>query len=93
MSLVDHPSTQPSLDISPIWTSIITAEVKELPLCPVQIMCESCVLCWYRAENCLPSDDFYSDSTLILTTVAVNQCVDIDARSHGCGVFFFFLCF
>jgi hypothetical protein len=29
MSLVDHPISQPSLDISPIWTSITAAEVKK----------------------------------------------------------------
>jgi hypothetical protein len=32
MSLLDHPISQPSLDISPIWTSVITAEVKKLQL-------------------------------------------------------------
>jgi hypothetical protein len=31
-SLLKHPISQPSLDISPIWTPVITAEVKELPL-------------------------------------------------------------
>jgi hypothetical protein len=30
MSLLDHPVSQPSLDISPIWTPVITAEVKKL---------------------------------------------------------------
>jgi hypothetical protein len=30
MSLLDHPISQPSLDISPIWTPVITAEVKRL---------------------------------------------------------------
>jgi hypothetical protein len=30
MSLLDHPICQPTLDISPIWTLIITAEVKKL---------------------------------------------------------------
>jgi predicted GIY-YIG superfamily endonuclease len=35
MSLIDHPISQPSLDISPIWTPIITAEVKKLQLYPV----------------------------------------------------------
>jgi hypothetical protein len=30
MSLLDHPISQPSLDISPIWTPIITAELKIL---------------------------------------------------------------
>jgi hypothetical protein len=27
MSLIDQPITQPSVDISPIWTPVITAEV------------------------------------------------------------------
>jgi hypothetical protein len=30
MSLLDHPMSQPSLDISHIWTPVITAEVKRL---------------------------------------------------------------
>jgi hypothetical protein len=29
MRLLDHPISQPSLDISPIWTPGITAEVKK----------------------------------------------------------------
>jgi hypothetical protein len=28
-SLIDHPISQPSLDISPIWTHVITAEIKK----------------------------------------------------------------
>jgi hypothetical protein len=28
MSLLDHPFSQPSLDISPIWTLIVAAELK-----------------------------------------------------------------
>jgi hypothetical protein len=32
MSLLDHPISQPSLDISPIWTSVITAEGKKRQL-------------------------------------------------------------
>jgi hypothetical protein len=35
MSLLDHLISQPSLDISPIWTLVITAEVKKLKLCQV----------------------------------------------------------
>jgi hypothetical protein len=35
ISLADHPISQPSLDISPIWTPIITAEVRKLQLRPV----------------------------------------------------------
>jgi translation elongation factor EF-4 len=30
MSLLDDPIRQPSVDISPIWTPVITAEVKKL---------------------------------------------------------------
>jgi hypothetical protein len=30
MSLLDHPISQPSLDISPIWTPIIIVEVEKL---------------------------------------------------------------
>jgi hypothetical protein len=33
-SLVDHLISQHNLDISPIWTPIFTAEVRELHLCP-----------------------------------------------------------
>jgi predicted GIY-YIG superfamily endonuclease len=43
ISLVDHPISKPSLDISPIWTPIIAAEVRKLQLRPVQIICENCV--------------------------------------------------
>lgn len=43
MSVVNHLTRQPSLDISPIWTPLIAAEVRKL-LRPVQIMCENCVL-------------------------------------------------
>jgi hypothetical protein len=32
MSLLDHPIIQPSLDISPIWTLMIAAEIKKLQL-------------------------------------------------------------
>jgi hypothetical protein len=35
MSLLDHPISQPSLDISPTWTPVIAAEVKKLQLRPV----------------------------------------------------------
>jgi hypothetical protein len=35
MSLVDHPISQPSLAISPIWTPVIAAEVRKLQLGPV----------------------------------------------------------
>jgi hypothetical protein len=37
MSLIDHPISQPSLDISPIWTPIITAEIKKKTTTPSSV--------------------------------------------------------
>jgi hypothetical protein len=48
MSLVDNPSSQPSLDISPIWTPVIAAEVRKLQLRPMQIKGVNCELVLYR---------------------------------------------
>jgi hypothetical protein len=84
MFLLEHPISQPSLNISPIWTLVIAAEVRKLQLRPVGKLC-SYVGTIQRI--CLFTDDFYSDSTLILTTVAVKQCIDIGASPHVCGVF------
>jgi hypothetical protein len=36
MSLLDYPISQPSLDISPIWTPVITAGFRKKQLSPVQ---------------------------------------------------------
>jgi predicted GIY-YIG superfamily endonuclease len=47
MSQLDHPISHPSLDISPIWTPVITAEVKKLQLRPVQIEWENLCLVVY----------------------------------------------
>jgi hypothetical protein len=35
MSLLDHPISEPSLDISPIWTPVIATQVRKLQLRPV----------------------------------------------------------
>jgi hypothetical protein len=35
MALIDNPISQPSMDIYPIWTPIITAEAKNIELGPV----------------------------------------------------------
>jgi hypothetical protein len=49
MSLLDLPISQPSLDISPIWITVITAEVKKLQLRQVYIEEENLFfLCWYH---------------------------------------------
>jgi hypothetical protein len=41
MSLVAHPISWPSLDVSPIWTFIIEVEVRKLQLREVKILWES----------------------------------------------------
>jgi hypothetical protein len=79
MSLIDHPISEPSLDISPIWTPVITA---------VDYVSNLCFYVGATQRICLFSDDFYSDSALISTTIAAKQCMDIGARTHICRVFF-----
>jgi hypothetical protein len=84
MPLVDHLTSQPSLDISPITA----AEVRKLQLRPsVDYVRKLCVYVGTIQRIFLLSDDFYSDSTLILTTIAVKWCMDVGARPHVCGVF------
>jgi hypothetical protein len=46
MSLTDHTNNEPSLDISPIWTSVITAELKTYNSVKCSLsgkLCFSCV--------------------------------------------------
>jgi hypothetical protein len=51
-SLIEHPISQPSLDISPVWAAVIAAEVRELQLRPVQTGLENLYfLCWYHSED------------------------------------------
>jgi hypothetical protein len=72
MSLVDYPVGQPSLDISPIWTPIILADVKKYIY--VSVHCRLCFNFFYvgaMQRICLFGDDYNSDITLILTTIAV----------------------
>jgi hypothetical protein len=60
--VVDHLISQPILDISPIWTLIITAEVRKLQLRPVQIMRENCVF------MLVPYREFFS---LVMTSILI----------------------
>jgi hypothetical protein len=68
MSLVAHPISQSSLDISSIWTPIIAVEVRKLQLQQLYITWESCVFMLILHRICLFSDCFYFDNTLILKT-------------------------
>jgi hypothetical protein len=70
LSLTDHSTSQPSLDISSIWPPVITAEVKNLQLRPVQIEWENLCVGTIR-RTCLSSDDFYSDISLVQGLIRV----------------------
>jgi hypothetical protein len=67
MSLIDRLISQPSLDNSPIWTPVITAEVKQ------KNNSSSSVQCKLSGEICVSyvGDDFYSDITLVLCLICV----------------------
>jgi hypothetical protein len=69
MSLLDHPISQPRLDISPIWTPVITVEVKKKKsTTPSSVHSVGKfvfhVLVPY-GEFHLSSDDSYHDSSLV----------------------------
>jgi hypothetical protein len=64
MSLVDHPISQPSLDISPIWTPVIAAEVRKLQLCPMYTERKNCVFIFIL----VPYREFIS---LVITFVLI----------------------
>jgi hypothetical protein len=90
MCVVHHPISQPSLDISPIWTSFHYQSRSQLTTTPT-----SADYVWKLrfytdtiGRICLLSDNFHSHSTLILTTIAVKKCMDIGAKPYVCGVFF-----
>jgi hypothetical protein len=60
MYLADHPISQPSLDISPIWNPIAAAEGRKPQLYPVEIMSEKCVF------KLVPYREFIS---LVITSI------------------------
>jgi hypothetical protein len=51
MSVIDHFVSQPSLNVSSIWTSIITAEVKNYNSVQCRLGGKIVFLCWYHTEN------------------------------------------
>jgi hypothetical protein len=50
MSLVDHPISEPSLDISPIWTPIIEAEIRNYNSIQFRLHGKIVFLCWYNTD-------------------------------------------
>jgi hypothetical protein len=53
MSLLDHPISQPSLDISPIWTPVITAKSESYNAVQCRLS-GIFFLCLYNTENFSP---------------------------------------
>jgi hypothetical protein len=73
MSLVDHPISQPSLDISPTWTPVITAEVKNYNSVQCRLSGKISIFCVVTIRRiCIFSDDTYSDSSVMLSLIRVN---------------------
>jgi hypothetical protein len=67
MPLLDHPISERNLDISPIWTPVITAEVKKKKpqLRPVQIEWENLCVCVGTIRRIyISSDDLFAVSSL-----------------------------
>jgi hypothetical protein len=72
MSLLDHPISHPSLCISPIWISVITANIDKLQLRPVKIAWELFFLVLVpHGEFHLSSDDFYLVNSLVQGLIRV----------------------
>jgi hypothetical protein len=66
MSLLDHLISQASLDTSPIWTPVITAEVKNYNSVKCRLSGNICFLVLVPlGVSLLSSDDFYCDSSLV----------------------------
>jgi hypothetical protein len=66
ISLIGHRISQPSLEISPIWTVFITADViKKIKLRPVQIKHDFFYVNSLQRIY-LSSDDTYPNTTLVL---------------------------
>jgi hypothetical protein len=85
MVLADYPTSQTSLVICPIWTPIITAEIGT-QLKPVKTAVRM-VFSAGVIQGKFPvfGVDYSSDSILLLTTLSMKQCMNIDVRSHKSG--------
>jgi hypothetical protein len=51
MSLIEHPISQPSLDISPIWPPVITAKPESYNAVQCRLCVKIVFLYWYHTEN------------------------------------------
>jgi hypothetical protein len=71
MSLIDHPISQLSLDISPIRTPVITAEVKKTAPSVRRLSLKLFFYVGTTHRIYLYNDDFDSDSTLVLGLIHV----------------------
>jgi hypothetical protein len=71
VSLVDHPISQASLDISHLDSNYRIRSQKTVTPFIVDYLGKLCFYIGFTQRICFFGDDFCSDNTLILTTVAV----------------------
>jgi hypothetical protein len=72
VSLIDHPICQHSLNISLTWTPVITVEIKYYNTVQSRLSGKISVFCVGTLQRIfLSSDEFYSDSTLVLGLINV----------------------
>jgi hypothetical protein len=87
-SSIDQPISQPSLDISPIWIPVTTADNSA----QCRLSGKISVFCVGTVQKiCLSSDDFYSDSTLVQGLIYVEFFFNIlmfcfNSRRRVCAV-------
>jgi hypothetical protein len=81
--------------LSPLDSSYRSRSQKNTTPPSVDLVGKLCIYVGTKQRICLSSDYFCSDSTVILTTIAMKQWTDMGARPHVCGVFFndFKVCF
>jgi hypothetical protein len=78
MSLIDHPISQLSLDISPTWTPVIRAEVKSYNFVQCRLYGKICVFYVGAIKRIyLSSDDFFSDSSLVQGLIHVEYFLNV----------------
>jgi hypothetical protein len=85
-----HVSDRPSGKSTQLWTSLTSeltlSQQKSENYNSVQCRVSGKIVFGTIQRICLSSDEFYTNSTLILTTIAVKWCMDLDARPHVCAV-------
>jgi hypothetical protein len=72
MSVMEHPISQTSSDVSPILSSVITVEVKTYNFLQFTLSAKIGVSYGGNTQRIyLSTDDFYADSSLVLGLIRV----------------------